>query len=227
MTVVQRVEKSLLLAGILLVGLFVGALLHREIVSRLALWKFENAHSANPGSTDTGALRPDGEVDVSLWSAKRIQAYKESLASKVEAPLGVLKVPKLRLTVPVFEGTDDLTLNRGVGRIIGTAQLGDDGNVGIAGHRDGFFRVLKDIEVGDSIELQVDDRTLAYAVRSLEIVYPSNTNVLRSSGGGQSELTLVTCYPFYFVGSAPQRFVVHAMLIKDTLIDGNRAATKR
>jgi len=227
MVVWRRVEKSLLLAGIVLVGMFVGASLHKEIVSRLAVWKFENAHSANPVSPSSGGVHLDDEVDFSLWSPKRIQAYKESLASKVDAPLGVLRIPKLRLVVAIFEGTDDLTLNRGVGRIIGTAQLGDDGNVGIAGHRDGFFRGLKDIEIGDSIELQVDDRTLAYAVRSLEIVYPNNTDVLQSSGGGQSELTLVTCYPFYFVGSAPQRFIVHATLINDSPIDGHRAATKQ
>jgi len=227
MTAWRWVEKSLLVVGILLVGIFVGASLQGKILSRLALWKFEIAHSAKAVSSSMGAARPGDEVDFSLWSRKRIQAYKESLASKLDAPLGVLRIPKLRLVVPVFEGTDDLTLNRGVGRIAGTAELGDDGNVGIAGHRDGFFRVLKDIEMGDSIELEVDDRALAYVVQSLEIVYPNNTDVLHSKDTNQSELTLVTCYPFYFVGSAPQRFIVHATLTKDSPIDGYRAATKR
>ena len=168
------------------------------------MWQFQNALAS------TSLKSPDGILDVSLWSGKRIQAYKDSLAQHFNPPLAVLRVPKLQLTVPVFEGTDDLTLNRGVGRIAGTALPGEVGNLGIAGHRDGFFRILKDIQVGDSIELLVKNRTLNYEVRNVEIVYPNNTEVLRSNA--EPEITLVTCFPFYFVGSAPQRFIVHAFL---------------
>jgi sortase A len=187
--------------------------MHGTIWSRIALWQFENARTAKAASVAEGTEHNEGDPDVSLWSPKRILAYKESLLSKFDPPLGVLEIPKLQLTAPVFEGTDDLTLNRGVGRIAGTARIGERGNIGIAGHRDGFFRGLKDIHEGDTIELQVAKKTIAYRVRQIEIVNPENTGVLASSA--DSELTLVTCYPFYFVGSAPQRFIVHAALVQD------------
>jgi sortase A len=109
----------------------------------------------------------------------------------------------------VLEGTDDLTLNRGVGHIAGTALFGQNGNVGLAGHRDGFFRGLKDIKVGDRIDLEEPGRTETYIVDSLRIVNPKDLSVLRSSG--KRVLTLVTCYPFYYFGNAPQRFIVHAV----------------
>jgi len=206
----RRVEKSLLFVGLLLVGIYVAAWLHGTIWSRFALWQFENARSAKAASAPGASGHHDGSPDVSLWAPKRIQAYKESLTSKL-SPLGVLQIPKLQLVAPVFEGTDDLTLNRGVGRIEGTAKVGEVGNVGIAGHRDGFFRVLKDIQVGDAVELHVADRTIGYRVQRIEIVKPEDTGVLVATA--DSELTLVTCYPFYFVGSAPQRFIVHASLV--------------
>lgn len=206
----RRIEKVLFAAGALLLGVYLAAMLHGVILSRIALWRFQNAHKAN-GASITGVLAATNEnVDTSLWAGKRIEAYKESLMSKLVAPLGVLRVPKLHLVAPVFEGTDDLTLNRGVGRIVGTARVGESGNVGIAGHRDGFFRPLKDIRVGDSIELLVENKTVGYVVRSIEIVNPQDTHVLNATDDPQ--LTLVTCYPFYFVGNAPQRYIVHASL---------------
>jgi sortase A len=206
----RRIEKVLFAAGALLLGVYLAAMLHGVILSRIALWRFQNAHRANV-SPVTGVLAATNEnVDTSLWAGKRIEAYKESLVSKLDAPLGVLRIRKLNLVAPVFEGTDDLTLNRGVGRIAGTARVGESGNVGIAGHRDGFFRPLKDIRVGDSIELLVENKTVGYVVRSIEIVSPQDTQVLKASDDPQ--LTLVTCYPFYFVGNAPQRYIVHASL---------------
>jgi sortase A len=206
----RRVEKALLVVGLLLVGIYVAALLHRSIWSRVALWQFDHARSAKAASVSESAASHGVDPDVRLWAPKRIQAYKESLTSKFSPPLGVLQIPKLQLVAPVFEGTDDLTLNRGLGRIEGTAPVGAAGNVGIAGHRDGFFRVLKDIQVGDTLELLVANRTIGYRVRQIEIVKPEDTKVLVPTT--DSELTLVTCYPFYFVGNAPQRFIVHASM---------------
>ncbi|MFZ0283603.1 MAG: class D sortase [Terriglobales bacterium] len=124
------------------------------------------------------------------------------------APLGVLRIPKIRLEVAVLEGTDDLTLNRGVGRIEGSAKLGENGN--IAGHRDGFFRGLKDIKVGDRIELEGRERTETYVVDQIKVVDPSNVGVLQPRS--KPSLTLVTCFPFHFIGSAPERYIVHASL---------------
>jgi sortase A len=220
-------EKWLRLTGILLIGIFIGTVFQRAIVSRVALQKFENARAVRSTSDDNRSFLSKNEVDLSLWSKRRIQAYTESLTSRSDSPLGVLRIPKLGLAVPVFDGTDELTLNRGVGRVAGTAQLGRAGNVGIAGHRDGFFRVLKDIAIGDSIEVEVDNRNLEYTVQNLEIVYPNDTDVLQARTSESYELTLVTCYPFYFIGSAPQRFIVHATLGKEHRIDGSAPDAKR
>jgi sortase A len=87
---------------------------------------------------------------------------------------------------------------------------GDAGNVGIAGHRDGFFRGLKDISVGDEIDLIMTKEKTTYVVDQIEIVSPADVHVLEPRS--TSSLTLVTCYPFYFVGDAPQRFIVHAAI---------------
>jgi sortase A len=206
----RRIEKALLVIGLLLVGIYAVARLHSTIWSRIALWQFEHARTAKAASEAASAGQQVVNTDVRLWAPMRIRAYKESLTSKIDPPLGVLQIPKLKLVAPVFEGTDDLTLNRGLGRIGGTAQVGEGGNVGIAGHRDGFFRVLKDIQVGDVVELEVAKKTIGYKVRSIEIVKPEDTHVLVPTR--DAELTLVTCYPFYFVGSAPERFIVHASL---------------
>ena len=130
---------------------------------------------------------------------------------KFEAPIAVLTIPKIGIEVPVFAGTDDLTLNRGAGMIAGTASPGKTGNMGIAGHRDGFFRRLKDIRVGDHIELFAGHDKFVYAVEDITIVDPSDVTVL--SPRPRTSLTLVTCYPFYFVGDAPQRYIVHASLV--------------
>jgi sortase A len=146
--------------------------------------------------------------DQSLWADKRIREYEASLLAESEPPLAVLKIAHLDIEVPVYNGTDDFNLNRGVGRIKGTARVGSAGNLGIAGHRDGFFRGLKDIALGDTIDLLTIDGTETYRVSSIEIVDPSDVSVLEPTE--VETLTLVTCYPFYYVGHAPERFIVKA-----------------
>lgn len=229
MTASWWLEKWLRVTGALLIAVFVGAMFQRAIISHIALLNFESARAATsePLSSSNIPFLSKTEMDLSLWSKERIQAYTKSLTSQVGEPLGVLRIPKLRLAVPVFDGTDELTLNRGVGRVAGTAELGGVGNVAIAGHRDGFFRVLKDIAIGDSIEVEVGNSNLDYAVQRTEIVDPKNTSVLRTIRPDAYELTLVTCYPFYFIGSAPKRFIVHATLVKNNLIHGATSAAKR
>ena len=147
--------------------------------------------------------------DLSLWDPKRISAWRTDLQKPAPAPLAVLRVPKIRLEVAVLPGTDDFTLNRAVGHIDGTALPGTDGNSGIAGHRDGFFRGLKDIVAGDAIELDTPQGTQVYRVERTWVVEPEDVSVLDPTP--TPALTLVTCYPFYFVGSAPQRFIVRAV----------------
>ena len=204
----RRAETLLLAGGIVMLFTYTTARLHREIASRHATQSFKDQLSR---TSPTGRPNPgvSGQVDFSLWNPRRKQAYKDSLAAKTDSPVGILRIPKLRLEVAVFDGTDDLTLNRGVGRIIGTAKIGQTGNVGIAGHRDGFFRGLKDIKPGDEIELITHETVIHYVVERTEIVQPENVSVLQDTGA--PALTLVTCFPFYFVGHAPQRFIVHAL----------------
>lgn len=158
---------------------------------------------------------------------ERITAYEESLRQQFAPPLAGLEIPKIGVEVPVFDGTDDLTLNRGVGRIIGSGRVGQGGNVGIAGHRDGFFRGLKDVVAGDRIELRTPQRTEVYEVDQIRIVSPSDVDVLKDRG--VATLTLVTCYPFYFIGDAPQRYIVRATVsgegLNSTTSDPPQAAT--
>jgi sortase A len=208
----RRVERVFLIFGVVLVSTYTIARFHSSISSRLAVESFKRSQAtAIPGVHGTEAPRSSGAVDFSIWSSKRIQAYQESLISKRELPEAILRIPNLRIEVPVYEGTDDLTLNRGVGRILETAKIGEPGNIGIAGHRDGFFRGLKDIVPGERMELLTAENSTQYVVEQIEIVQPEDVRVLAERGA--PSLTLVTCYPFYFVGDAPQRFIVHARAV--------------
>jgi sortase A len=205
---VHRFERILLGFGLTFVGIWAVAQIHRVIASRSAIKRFQVTKPVNP----TFSIDPiaGSRVDFQLWAPNRIVAYKESLTEKRDLPLALLRIPSLNLEIPIFDGTDELTLNRGVGRIEGTARIGQIGNLGIAGHRDGFFRGLKDIHLGDSVELVLPDRTEQYVVAQTQIVTPDDTQVLAQTS--TPTVTLVTCFPFYYVGGAPKRFIVTASL---------------
>jgi sortase A len=195
----RKLGGLLLLAGTLLVCVYAVPTVYGAAMSRLAVAEFR-AQSASHRD----------------WDSARIRAYQRSLLVKFAPPEAVLRIPKIGLEVPVLEGDDALTLNRGVGHIPGTTMPGEAGNVGVAGHRDGFFRGLKDVVPGDVIEMQrgtgADDKTDRYVVRDIAIVMPSDTRLLKDTS--ESTLTLVTCFPFRYVGSAPQRYVVQAALVR-------------
>ena len=122
--------------------------------------------------------------------------------------LGKLEIPRLGIAVVVMEGVDTKTLRRSVGHIPGTALPGAWGNVALAGHRDTFFRELRNIRQDDEITLTTLTGSHRYRVESTKVVGESDSEVLRDSGDAM--LTLVTCYPFYYVGPAPKRFIVRA-----------------
>ena len=197
-------EKILFLFGILALTGYAVARLHTEVSSRLALDRFNSLHVVDPQKPEN----PGERVDFTLWNPKRVQAYQASLRAKSDLPIAVLRIARIHLEVPVFNGTDDLTLNRGAGRIMGTAGIGQRGNMAIAAHRDGFFRRLKDIETGDFLQLDTPGKTFRFVVERTEIVQPEDVSVLADTG--VPSLTLVTCFPFYFVGNAPERFIVRA-----------------
>jgi sortase A len=169
----------------------------------------QDAGFAGRAAGATAALGARPPADFSLWSEKRVRAYREAVERDCDAPLAVLRIPRLELEVAVLEGTNDLVLDRAVGHIEGTARPGESGNIGIAGHRDGFFRGLKDIQRGDVIELATLEGTESYVVDDRSVVEPEAVTVLRPTS--EPSITLVTCYPFYFVGSAPQRFIVRGV----------------
>lgn len=208
------IERVLLVTGCVLLLVYAASQARSFVMYHTGLWSFR-VHQTHPSVVHAANTElPDPKVNFTLWSIKRVQAYKDSLALKVEPPLAVLSIPKVNIEVPVYTGTDDLTLNRGAGLIAGTSGLGEQGNIGIAAHRDGFFRGLKDINVGDRIDLFTEQRKYVYSVDDIVVVSPSDTSVLRSRSA--PSLTLVTCYPFYFVGDAPQRYIVHASLVANS-----------
>jgi sortase A len=122
--------------------------------------------------------------------------------------LGRLDIPRLGLSVAVLQGTGSRMLRLGTGHIEGTPLPGEAGNSGIAGHRDTFFRALRNIRDNDEIQFQTATGLSRYAVDWVKVVAPDDLSVLAPSS--ESALTLVTCYPFYFVGPAPERFIVRA-----------------
>jgi len=210
--VFRALEITLLTMSVLLLGTYAAATLHRSISSGKALRDFDSAKAkakaVEPSLPGRGEATPE-VVDFTLWSERRVRAFKETLSQPFKGPMALLSVPKFNIRVPVVEGTDDFALNRGVGWIAGTAKPGGHGNTGIAGHRDGFFRPLKDIHEGDELGLETPAGFVQYKVDQIEIVTPDNVGVLRPRQA--DSLTLVTCYPFYFVGDAPLRFIVHAV----------------
>jgi sortase A len=213
-------ERALFVGGLILLGIYGTARIESVLRSHEALRQFEQLDSQPAeiavGNTEAGesTAHPDpADADFSLRSGQRIDAYRETFAERTGAPLAVLRIAKVGLVVPVLDGTDDLTLNHAVGRIPGTAWPGQRGNVGIAGHRDSFFRKLKDVNEGDAIELQTLRGTDTYIADQISVVTPDHVEVLRPRD--VPSLTLVTCYPFYYVGSAPQRYIVTAFLSQE------------
>ena len=160
-------------------------------------------------------------LDARLYQAEQARrferALKETNLARAESPaiavsegspLGRIEISAVGLTVMVLEGTDEGTLRRAVGHIRGTPLPGQRGNVALAGHRDTFFRGLRKIRVNDEITLTTLSGSYRYRADSTKVVKPEETEVLEDYG--DDILTLVTCYPFNFVGSAPSRFIVRA-----------------
>jgi sortase A len=130
-------------------------------------------------------------------------------------PLAELSIPRLGLSAVVLHGSDAHTLQLGLGHIENTPVPGQSGNVAIAGHRDSFFRPLRNVQVGDDILLQTPEESLHYRVSSFRVVNPYEVDVIGPTK--DATLTLVTCYPFWFIGPAPDRFIVHAMRVENPM----------
>ncbi|WP_405219994.1 class D sortase [Lentisalinibacter sediminis] len=199
-------ETLLWVAGITLLCSYVGALFWGEQQRQEGLASFATATAtAHQPATEQWLVPPPANKprprEIPLTAAATPAA---------DAVIAVLRIPGIALEVPVYEGTTADVLRRGAGLVEGTAFPGSSGNVGIAAHRDTHFRALKDVAVGDLVELNTPEKTRFYRITALEVVDPGDVHVLDDTG--ESMLTLVTCYPFYFVGNAPQRFIVHAVV---------------
>ena len=145
----------------------------------------------------------------------RFTSALSSEALRMNAPrtgdvVGQLEIPRLGLSTVVFEGADDDVLDRGAGHLIGSALPGDRGNMVLAAHRDTFFRPLQHVRVGDKVTIHGPRKDSVYVVESTTVVEPDDTYVLDATT--QPALTLITCFPFRFIGPAPDRFVVRAVL---------------
>ena len=210
-------ESLLLALGLALLAAYSAARIDQLLGARAAIRDFYILSAGEKVASQQVKERADSRTSLVLptvnsqrWDKHRIAQYLQSTTMPLGAPVAVLRIPKIHLEAAVLDGTDSLTLNRAVGRIAGTARPGEQGNIGLAGHRDGFFRGLEDVVVGDQIELRSLKGTDRYIVDQIRIVMPNQTDVLAPSP--IPSLTLVTCYPFHILGSAPKRYVVSASL---------------
>jgi len=172
--------------------------------------RFHNSVSVPPPLIVTQTVPPGLPGDPG-GSTVHAPAARTMAAPAAGTLLGRLEAPSVRMSTAVLEGSDDATLRRGAGHIEDTPFPGSAGNVGIAGHRDTVFRPLRNILVGDPLDLTTADRVFRYRITKTLIVGPDDVYVLDPTD--RPTMTLVTCYPFEFVGHAPRRFIVQAQLV--------------
>ncbi len=169
-----------------------------------------------------GGILGLGYATYIVADARVYQAVEESRLSNmrpVQGPravavgdvIGEMKIPRLDLQTIVVQGESSRVLRLAVGHLPETALPGQPGNVTLAGHRDSFFRPLRTIQPGDAITIKTPDGEFQYQVESTQVVLPTDVQILQPSSA--KTLTLITCFPFYYVGPAPKRFIVHARQI--------------
>jgi sortase A len=219
MKVWRWVEKGTLLAGLLALSIWLGSNAATALFQGWQNWVFDHQLRGRPAAFDQ-FLTEEKERFLGFWRRLNHRdsvppPVRDSLRVRPSVPdqglIGRLTIPRLHLSAIVREGVGENTLSVALGHIPGTALPGTPGNIGVAGHRDTLFRALREIRQDDLIRFESLAGTYVYRVEKTEIVPPWSVSVLRL--GQQSELTLVTCYPFYYVGAAPDRFIVRARQI--------------
>ncbi len=194
-------QRLLFITGILLLGYVGFTLLEARLYQASAKRSLENQiRLQNDQVQKEQVEKEQGENHTKPVISRAV--------TKTGDVLGRMDIPRLGMSVAVLQGTSSRVLRLGIGHIAGTPLPGEDGNIGIAGHRDTFFRGLKDIRKNDEIQIQTARGLSRYEVDWAKVVANDDQGVLAPSTN--SALTLVTCYPFYFVGPAPKRFVVRA-----------------
>lgn len=201
--------------GIALIGLYFALRADGEAERQAAVLEFMAAAASPQPMVDKAetitrhATLAYGAPDKSHWSKGRLRKYEQARTA-AGMPVAILRIRRLGLEVPVYSADTARNMNRGAVLIEGTALPDTNGNTAIAAHRDGYFRALKNVVVGDVLTVQTVSMLQRFRVVSLEIVKPTDISVLRQTP--VPAVTLVTCYPFYFVGPAPQRYIVRAVV---------------
>jgi sortase A len=189
----RRTEQALLIIGALCACVLLITAMNASS-ARLVARNFD-VHTVEAQSADVRRIPVNGDME---GSAKAIV-------------IGRLEIPRIGISVPILSDYEASSLLKGVGHVPGTAMPGGLGTLGLAGHRDTYFRPLRSIQTNMDIRVVNAEGVYHYSVDSTEVVTPENVSVLDIRD--RPELTLITCYPFYYVGAAPKRFIVHAHLI--------------
>jgi sortase A len=204
----RKIEILLWLVAVVLLSAYGWVWVDRHIYQAYRDWQFEQALASGPAPADDL---------VTFTPAPSARARTSELPK--EAVVGRLEIPRLGVRAMILEGTSERALRRAVGHIEGTAMPGGPGNTGLAGHRDTFFMSLKGIRKDDTIRIRTLEGAFTYMVDSIQVVGPKDVHVLNATA--EPTLTLVTCYPFNYVGTAPERFIVQARRLSAES-DGNR-----
>lgn len=237
------VRLMLLLFGIAGVGYYGYTVCDQYVYQTYQNWAFDQEIAGRTNVTFSDYVRERTPFGFLTGAAPTTaEAPRQAPANQLPRPaegaiLGRVEIARLNLAAVVREGVDAKVLSVAVGHVPSTALPGQPGNFAIAAHRDTLFRVLKDIEKGDLISFQAPAGTYTYRVVATRIVRPTDVTVLQPDGGGlipptqtvssdgqpNRLLTMITCYPFYYVGSAPKRFIVEAELVGDTVDKQSRS----
>jgi sortase A len=201
-----------LAVGILALGYCATVLLEERLFQAYQSWRFERdlKTAQTPAHADPP---PDASPLPAAMDSDRAVAESLGIDGLAGSPLGRIEIGSIGLAAMIMEGTSGKTLRHAVGHIPGTALPGQHGNIALSGHRDTFFRGLRKVHIDDQITLTTLHGAARYRVDRTQVVEPDDVTVLRPTA--DDILTLVTCYPFYFVGPAPKRFVVRAHRISE------------
>ena len=215
-------EVACWVTGVALLALWSVAFFGGEIERRQAIAEFDQMRAGSVVRSEDSALDFVRRTPAASGDHQSAGAASPASAAVATAalPIALLRIPRVALEVPVFGDTSELNLNRGAGWIEGTAAPGTDGNIAIAAHRDRYFRALKDVAVGDRVELESLAQRREYRITGLSIVQPDDTSWL--SATRTATITLVTCYPFYYVGHAPKRYIVRAVGVSEMALAKDR-----
>lgn len=204
-----RAEQGLFAAALLFLSIWAAAFIDSFAYQVFEGRRLDRQIAARGGDVSRDARGRDRGARAGGGAARASDgAERADVGDDAERAVGRIEIPRLGVFAMIASGVDDRTLSRAVGHMPGTARPGEPGNVGLAGHRDSFFRGLKDARAEDDVRIVTPNGTYDYRIESVEVVGPQRVDLLEPSAS--PTLTLVTCYPFHMVGKAPERFVVRA-----------------